>query len=171
MEAASLPNYEHEPQKPVFEAIVEAQSEPQFARIGRGPVGKLVELSDRNQHLTVFNKKLGQHEVVYQGSALIVEALEIYKNLPSPQNQHRPMFGLLSFFDRLGNFYDFARVESVHLDGQASSINARKHVAVFTANRHETPTQFSLAIDDIYCVSLTPHPIIGDERFTDYDDN
>lgn len=173
MEAARfLP--ETAPQTPagVVEAIfAETETQENFAVIGKGPVKQLVEITDENHHLTLFNTRTGQTEVAYQGSHIVVAALELYSKCKPQETRSRPRLGTLSFFDRLGKFHNFVRLESVHLSGQASSIHNQKHVAVFSSGGNTERTRFSVDISDIYCVTWAAHPVIGDEHYTDYDDS
>jgi hypothetical protein len=149
-------------------SLSEALTPDQCARLGKG----LVEITDSNRPFTFFNKRSGQTEVAYQGSAVVVSILELAEYTQRQAEKYaprvRPMMGTVSFIDKNGNFYDCLTLESLHLDGQASSVDAKKHIAVFASGLGEDKGKFSIAIENIYAASLSAHP---NYSAYDYEDN
>ena len=125
---------------------------------------KTVERNSQNSHLFLFKNGItpGQFEVAYQHSAEIVSVLDLFKSDTGGSNG-RP----LAFFDTDGTFYDDVILRDLRINTRGADGSHQKHTAVFEQNRssEHSRAEFTIPIDDIYCVSLARPPFLwqGDQ--------
>jgi hypothetical protein len=115
-----------------------------------------------------IDKVTGKHKLTYQHSAFIVGLLEGCKAMrtQNPERQ-RPEQGALAFHDVNGNFYNHLHIQDLHPEsnGENGELGTDKHTAVFESYQDGDPSQFSIPIDEIYCLSNAKHPFVweGDD--------
>lgn len=116
---------------------------------GAPPTSIEVGRSARNDHLFMYNHSSRRFEVLHYGSALIVNMLRLHE--PEETTSQRE----LALFDTDGNFHDRLILREPLSPREADTgISGVRHTAFFD----ESAEPFTIAVDDIYMLSLAKPP-------------
>jgi hypothetical protein len=126
---------------------------------GAPPTELEVERTAENDHLFMHNTVTDRFEVLRYGSALIVNLLRMYdepassaapEERPTLSDQHE-----LALFDTKGSFHDHLLLREPLFPREADSGAPRvKHTAFFDKIIDSKKWPFTIAVDDIYMLSL-----------------